>query len=261
MSEDQAFYRDAAKYYDPAYAVKPDLDDIDFYVELASSVGGKTLEVACGTGRVLIPTARAGVEIEGLDFSDPLLEILKDKLAKEPVEVQKRVALHRGDMRDFNLGKQYDLITVPFRPLQHLYSVEDQLKAFSQFQAHLKPQGKLGFNVFFPNHIALEDLGTVQYDLEWPDPEDPAIKITRSFIRRSINKLNQYFEGEFIYHHTKEEKLLEEKVVPFRMSYYTYPQIQLLLKQTGFKIAQEYGSFDKEPISICKEMIIIAQAI
>jgi len=259
MSDDQAFYRETAKYYDSAYAVKPDLNDIDFYVELANSVGGTTLEVACGTGRVLIPTARTGVTIEGLDFADPLLNILRDKLAKEPIEVQERVTLHKGDMRDFKLGKQFDLITVPFRPLQHLYNIEDQLKAFARFRDHLKPKGKLGFNVFFPNHVALEDLGTLQYELEWTDPEDSSITITRSFIKRSLNKLEQYFDAEFIYHHTKGEKLIEEKIVPFKMSYYTYPQIQLLLKQTGFKIAQEYGSFDKEPISICKEMIIIAE--
>ena len=43
------------------------------------------------------------------------------------------------------------------------------------------------------------------------------------------------------------------------MSYYTYPHVRLLLKDAGFKVKEEYGSYDKEPISICKEMIFIAE--
>ena len=45
----------SAKYYDDAYAVKPDLVDLPFYVDLAKQIGGPILEMGCGTGRVLLP--------------------------------------------------------------------------------------------------------------------------------------------------------------------------------------------------------------
>jgi hypothetical protein len=45
------------------------------------------------------------------------------------------------------------------------------------------------------------------------------------------------------------------------MSYYTSPQILLLLKSTGFKVLEEYGSYYREPISVCKEMIFIAEKV
>ena len=55
-------YNTSAKYYDGAYAVKADLVDLPFYVDLAKKFGGPVLEIGCGTGRVLLPIARQGIE-------------------------------------------------------------------------------------------------------------------------------------------------------------------------------------------------------
>lgn len=106
------YYGTTARHYDAAYAADTRLKDIPFYVDLDKSLNGDTLEVACGTGRILLPTARSGVRIDGLDFSPDLLGILRNKLKSESQELQGRVSLHQGDMRNFALGKTYDLITV-----------------------------------------------------------------------------------------------------------------------------------------------------
>ena len=66
----------SAKYYDDAYAVKPDLVDLPFYVDLAKQIGGPILEMGCGTGRLLLPIAHAGIEIHGLDNAPAMLTIL-----------------------------------------------------------------------------------------------------------------------------------------------------------------------------------------
>ena len=47
-----------------------------FYVDLARKSGGPVLEIACGTGRVLLPIAREGIEIEGVDNSESMLRIV-----------------------------------------------------------------------------------------------------------------------------------------------------------------------------------------
>ena len=100
-------YSVTAKYYDGAYAAKQDLVDLPFYLELAEQTPGPILEVACGTGRVLLPIARKGIEIHGVDNSRPMLKILENSLAREPQEVRQRVTLHEGDMRDFRLGARF----------------------------------------------------------------------------------------------------------------------------------------------------------
>ena len=59
-------YSVTAEFYDHIVPYR-ERRDVDFFVEMAKETGGPVLEVGCGTGRVLIPTARAGVEITGLD--------------------------------------------------------------------------------------------------------------------------------------------------------------------------------------------------
>lgn len=256
-----AYYGTTARYYDPAYAADSRLVDIPFYVDLAKSINGTVLEVACGTGRVLLPTAREGVVIDGLDFSPNFLEILADKLEAEPAQLRRRVNLFHGDMRTFDLGKVYDLVTLPFRPLQHLFTIEDQLAALRCCNAHLKPGATLAFNVFYPNFSSLYDVGNEQQDLQWVDPLDSSLTVRRFFLRKSVDKLRQFFEGELIFRSYRDSEFVSEERSILNLSYYTYPQIQLLLKATGFEIKEEYGSFDREPISICKEMIIIARKL
>jgi SAM-dependent methyltransferase len=256
---EQEYWRSTARHYDAGCAADARLRDIPFYLEVAKSVRGSALEVGCGTGRVLLVVARAGIQIDGLDFSPDLLSILKGKLFQEPAEVRERVTLHQGDMRNFSLGKAYDLITVPFRPLQHLFTVDDQLAAFRCFNAHLKIGGTLAFNVFYPDFHILERVGVENVELEWMDPQDSSITVRRSFLRKSVDKLNQFFEGEFIFRSYRGEQLIQEERSVLNMSYYTYPHVLLLLKDAGFKVKEEYGSYDKEPISICKEMIFIAE--
>jgi len=84
-------YQRAAKHYDAAYAAMGVADDAPFYLELAKLYGGPILEVGCGTGRVLLPIARSGIEIHGLDNSAPMLAVLKDKLSRERLPFERKL--------------------------------------------------------------------------------------------------------------------------------------------------------------------------
>ena len=85
--------------------------EIGFYVGSAVDSSCQVLEIGCGTGRVLIPTAEAGISITGLDKSEEMLKICAAKLEGEPVGVRNRVDLVNADMRSFNLKKRYSLVT------------------------------------------------------------------------------------------------------------------------------------------------------
>src|SRR4030042_4406723 len=73
--------------------------DVNFFVEAARERGGPVLEIGCGTGRVLIPTARAGIEILGPDASPAMLTVCREKLAREPETTRAQATLTEGDMR------------------------------------------------------------------------------------------------------------------------------------------------------------------
>ena len=136
-----------AEFYDhvPRYATRA---DVDFYVQAAAASGGPVLELGCGTGRILIPTARAGIEIVGLDAAAGMLDACRQRLQSEQPAVRERVRLHQGDMRHFDFGSRFRLVTIPFRPFQHLVTVEDQLACLGAIRHHLVPGGRLVFDCF-----------------------------------------------------------------------------------------------------------------
>jgi len=177
-------YRTSAKYYDGANAVKADLVDLPFYVDLAKKFGGPVLEIGCGTGRVLLPIARQGIAIHGVDNSLPMLGVLKTHLRQESREVRRNVHLHRGDMRQFRLQKKYPLVIMPFRPLKHLRTVDDQVRALASAAFHLKKDGIFAFDVFFPKFEKIPaGIGEEILELEWRDSADTSRVIRAIFGR------------------------------------------------------------------------------
>src|SRR5205807_10445494 len=78
---------------------------IDFFVELARQANGPVLDIACGTGRILLPCLQAGADVDGLDLSEPMLSTLRKKAAA----LQLAPRLYTADMSDFELPRRYAL--------------------------------------------------------------------------------------------------------------------------------------------------------
>ena len=105
--EEYAFIADLYDYVAP-YRTRP---DVAFFVEAAQASGGPVLEVGCGTGRILIPTARAGVDVVGLDLSPHMLQVCQKRVLNEPEAVRSRIRLIQADMRNFDLAQTFKLVT------------------------------------------------------------------------------------------------------------------------------------------------------
>src|SRR5262249_7816494 len=136
-----------------------------------------------------------------------------------------------------------------------------QIAAFSTARAHLAEGGIFGFDVFYPNFARLYDTsgGGEILEAEWTDNEGRTVR--RFYVRDRVDKLNQVIHGSFIFRKYAGGRLVSEETSPLVMSYYTYLQLLLLLKMTGFEITQEYGNFDRAPITTLKEIIILARAV
>ena len=250
-------YSTSAKYYDGAYAVKADLVDLPFYVDLAKKFGGPVLEIGCGTGRVLLPIARQGLEIHGVDNSLPMLGVLKTHLKQEAPEVRRNVHLHRGDMRQFRLQKKYPLVIMPFRPLQHMRTVNDQVRALASVAFHLKKDGIFAFDVFFPKFEKIPGgIGEEILELEWRDAADARRVIRRYFRKDSVDKINQIFTATFFFRTYLGDRLLKEETEPLIMSYYTYPHLRALFLLAGLEPYEECGSFERTPLDNSAEQMV-----
>lgn len=250
-------YHIISKYYDAAYAAKQDLVDLPFYMDLAERYRGPVLEIACGTGRVLLPIARRGIDICGVDHSKSMLETLRRNLSGEPTDVRQRVTIFEGDMRSFRLNRRFPLVIIPFRPMQHMFTLEDQVAALSTAAAHLDENGILGFDVFYPKFDMIwANLGEEVAEMEWVPASDPS-KLTRRFFRKdAVDKINQIFSFTFIFRTYEAGTLILEESEPFRLCFYTYPHLRALFRLVGLEVVAEYGSFSKVPLDNNAEQMI-----
>ncbi|MDD5191430.1 MAG: class I SAM-dependent methyltransferase [Dehalococcoidales bacterium] len=254
---DQDFVAD---YYDVFYD-RQHRQDVEFYINYARAAGGKTLELGCGTGRVLIPTAAAGCDITGFDFSEQMLQRCRKKLAEQPEDVQARVSLVQGDMTNFRLNEKYSLITIPFRPFQHLITVPEQKACLQCVYRHLTDHGLFVFDVFRPSLPRLIDTKyLMEMDVE-PEVELPdGRRVRRTNRTAAFHPTEQYNDIEIIHYIKYPDGRQERLVHSFRMRYFFRTEMEHLLELIGFKIIDFFGGFDKSPFTdISKEMIFVSR--
>jgi len=236
-----------AEFYDHVVPYR-ERKDIDFWVEMARQWGGPVLEVGCGTGRVLIPTAKAGISIVGLDMSSRMLSICRRKLSHEPEEVRSRVQLVEADMRGFDLGRQFRLVTTPFRPFQHLITVQDQIACLTSIHRHLAEGGKLVLDLFNPLLSRLVDDRYLQEgdaDPEFTMPDGRRVVRRQRVVSRDL--FGQVQNIELIYYVTHPDGRQERLVHAFPMRYLFRFEAEHLLARCGFEVEDVYADFDSSP--------------
>jgi SAM-dependent methyltransferase len=254
-------YAFVAEFYD--YVVPyGNRSDVSFLSDLARRQGGAVLELGCGTGRVLIPTAREGLEIVGLDLSAMMLDICRKKLATETEDVRSRVLLVQGDMRSFDLGRTFSLITTPFRPFQHLTTVEDQMACLGSVHRHLDDDGVFVLDLFNPSlPILLQE----DFSKEWGDepeftmPDGRRVVRKHRFTKRDLH--NQVSDCELIYYVKHPDGRKERLVHDFQMRYLFRYEAEHLLARCGFEIEEVYADYDKSPFGSVDpgELIFVAR--
>jgi SAM-dependent methyltransferase len=237
----------------PLYSAR---QDVGFYLEEAKA-GGNVLEVGCGTGRILLPIARAGCTIAGLDGSRSMLARCREKLAAEPPAVQGRVTLYQRDMHDFDLGAKYSLIIAPFRVVQHLTTPDDQLRFLAAVSRHLAPGGRFIFDVFFPRFDLLTSITGVERE-DTPEQRLPDGRTLRRTYRvANVRWVDQVSEAELIYYVDG-----KRYVQAFEMRWYLPAELHHLLVRAGFRVREMYGDFARGPlVDGAPEQVVVAERV
>ncbi len=230
-------------------------EDIPFWVEEALAAGGPVLELGCGTGRVAIHIAQAGVAVVGLDNSSHMLRAARSKARKLGLETG-LLKFIKGDMRDFSLdGQKFPLAIIPFRSFQLLLSVADQYQALYAIRAHLVPGGRLIVDLFVPgSDLLTRDLR----DYEVADPVTGQ-RFLVSFQAR-YDTFNQVAAVRTIVQEVNGRgEVVRETYRDHQLRYLYRFEVQHLLEACGFQILDVYGSFQREPLDeTSPEMIWVA---
>lgn len=231
--------------------------DVDFYVDLCRRAG-EALELGCGTGRVLIASAQAGCALTGLDQSKHMLTRCRAKVEALPDGARNRIDLIEADMTDFQLSRTFKLAIAPFRPIQHLTTVHEQLRFFRCVHEHLEPDGRLVFDVFNPNLGLLAAAITRDEIEDTPEMTLPdGRRLRRAFRMLRKRYAEQCTDCEFIYY-LDGHRIIQS----FSMRYFFRFELEHLLARSGFRVIALYGAFDGTTFADeSPEMIFVAARV
>lgn len=103
-------------------------------IQSRSPAARSLLDVACGTGRHL-EHLRARYDVEGVDLDEGLLAVARTRLADVPLRV--------ADMRDFDLGRRFDVVTCLFSSIGYAQTADAMRSSVAAMARHLAPGGLL----------------------------------------------------------------------------------------------------------------------
>lgn len=239
-------YNDVAPYYD---LLSPGLPgELQFYRKLAKGKK-KVLEIACGTGRILLPILKEGVDISGIDLSTKMLQILKRKAKAEGLSPK----VHLADMRNFRLKDKFDLIIIPYNAFLHAETSEDQISTLKCIRRHLKKGGILALNIFFPWQEYMVKHNNKVTKSNKPAFTDKSGKKILIYKKPRYEYINQLIRVRWYF---LEGKKLRETRFGIHISFIYKKEFELLLRLAGFSKWKVHGSFKGEELKDPKQQMV-----
>jgi ubiquinone/menaquinone biosynthesis C-methylase UbiE len=231
--------------------------DVAFYNALAAGHGTDVLELACGSGRLMLPLAKAGNTVVGVDASPHMLSLAEKKLRTAGQDVWRRCDLVQADICALDLGKEFDVAVIAARSFAHLTDRAAQQQALSRVRKHLRPRGILAMDLLNPSPSWLsQEPGTLRQDLVQETLDRVAMR-TEAVI--STDRAAQVRRIRSTYDLVDADGRVTRRIVewPFRFTYRF--EAELLLESAGFDVQAVKGGYDGEKFtSTSQRMVIIA---
>lgn len=237
-----------------AYDLAVPFDETEFAFLLeearrAEPMGLRTLELACGTGRVAVPLVREGVRLLGVDNSTPMLSRAREKSAGLP-NAEWTVA----DITRLALGEQFGLIILVAGTFQLLLDVEQQVACLRGVREHLAPDGRFVFDVAHGDPVAMASWLTErrgQYvrnrQRDYVNPQTGNRVQAWSTIEYRTSQQRSINSGF-------SEEIDEQGVVmrtqygrPMELRYFGRYEVEHLLARCGLAVDAMYGDYARSP--------------
>lgn len=235
--------------YDSVHA-GPARGELAFYQRQAERAGRRVLELACGTGRLSIPLAHAGLDVVGIDRSPTMLAAAQQR-ADASGAAPRWIA---ADMRDFALGAVFDLIFIPINSLCHLERTDDARACLATVRRHLAPTGRFVIDVFNPSLEILVRDSSRWYDLgDYVGPDGRTVRLSeRNRYDRAtqINAIVWRFERE-------DEPAVD---LALRMRQFFPQELDALVTGSGMRVIDKYGTYGEKPFQSDSHQQIVVTA-
>ena len=140
-------FSESAELYDIIYATFKDYeretDRLAARITAAHPHARSVLDVACGTGEhARLLAERHGLNVDGIDLDASFVKIAAAKHPAGRFQV--------ADMRDVELGRQYDVVLCLFSSIAYVRTLDGVVSAIGRFRDHLAPGGVVFVEPWFP---------------------------------------------------------------------------------------------------------------
>ena len=246
---------DYAPFYDWENARTLGRRDVPFWRNLALNAGGHVLELGCGTGRLSLPLARAGVPLVGVDRSAAMLAYARRRRAR--AGLHSRLGLVQADIRRLpfpsapagNPGRRrgkadaFALVMAPYGILQSLLHERDLASTLDDVHRVLQPNGMFGLELVadlpsweeYRQRVSLKG---------WRGRRGGSHVTLVETVRQDRARRRTIFDQEFT-----ERRGGRSRVHRFSLAFRTLsvPQMTRRLERAGFAVAALLGDYRGGP--------------
>lgn len=245
-------YEILARFYDLENADR--VEDLALWASLAQETGDPVLELGCGSGRVALHLAREGNTVVGVDSSPAMLELAKNRLARN-AKTASHVQFLLDDFTRLNLARTFPLILLPFNTFAHLLERADWTAALRVISSHLDPRGQVALEL--PNPVSL-----------WPQPQDGLVLeqtfrdeergvTIQQFSSLRVDRIAQQGRITWLYDEIDSQGLVRRTVVPMTLRYFLPEEIHSLLSQAGLRMIHLWGDYSRNPLEDTSPTMIV----
>lgn len=245
-------YEDVAMNYDNYLSVMCSKENQfdgfqEFYLELAKLYGdGGIIDIACGTGAVLLYLAERGFDISGTDLSESMVKVA----SKKAVQMGLKLDLFQANMTDFTSERKFSLAIIARSGFLHLTTPELQRKALLNIRDNLVPGGVLTLNTFAPDAgIQSKQINTFVNDyslrLEYTNIHGHKERIYNAI---TYDPTSQQMYGNWKFETLDHNgDVIETRIRPVHMRQTYKQEMEYLVELCGFEVIAVYGDYHWTP--------------
>lgn len=219
---------------------------LEFYLDFAQQYGGGgVIDIACGTGAVLLYLAEHGIMADGTDLSEAMCRVADEKAKSKGYHLN----IFPANMTEFRSNKKYSCAIIARSGFMHLLTPELQRAALLNIRENLYDGGMLTFNTFDPQpFFQAQQMNTKDTDysfrLEYTNKKGLREKIYNAI---SYDPYTQIMSGNWKFETLDNNgNVVEERIRPLKMRQTYRQEMKYLLELTGYKIVNVYGGYHKE---------------
>ena len=241
-------YKDVAEnydlYLDVMYREHDNYEGFrDFYLELAREYGQQgVIDIACGTGAVLLHLAANGIDVDGSDLSEAMCAVAREKADKMGLHPR----IFPANMTDLHPPRRYSLAIIARSGFMHLLTPEDQRAALLSIRESLTDGGILTLNTFapFPPIQAAQMRSTpedYEFRLEYVNRDGQRERIYNAI---TYNPATQVMHGNWKFETLDEAgNVAATRIRPLAMRQTYAQELRYLLELCGFEVLARYGDY------------------